>query len=383
MLESWQTEWEEEGPADLSALRAFATDIAGGAIEGTGQQGILQLGSALIVSPRQNFFTEASSERLARLSGFWVSRFAEALVFDATLWRLEHRSEKVFEKRIAAAAEAAEALWKAVPIRLPAGTVVDLQHATMWPTRASAHGTGHPWSWFREQGGWRFVPAKEGSPATWVSAGGATVPAFATANATAGKYGNWQVAGMEQIRPLLEIVKPEEKAGRRQSAGEALLEATGIAREVITPEYGAVQGVGGGQGLEMQDLVTEVERSTYEELTEAEREEGGFQLNSGCFNSAILCVWPVWVGDGATIGNFNGPGSEWGVPVGWEYHYREAKFRQSSIFEDGPLLWGLYEGTYFGDDPIENIPNLFYRPVGAECLFYPPEGVAAANSSCP
>src|SRR5262249_14700084 len=108
--------------------------------------------------------------------------------------------------------------------------------------------------------------------------------------------------------------------------------------------------------------------------------EEGLHVNSGCFHGPSSCYWPVWTGDNTTVGNFNA--------VSPSYRYEVGTFTRSfpDISWSGGPLWGYaHEGTIYGNDPIDNIPNLFFRNVGGgECYYYPAAGVPGAGSpGCP
>jgi hypothetical protein len=207
-----------------------------------------------------------------------------------------------------------------------------MQHGLMWPTELA--GEGGPQLYDQHVAGnpWRYSAAAGGQ---WVSAGGETVGAIAATGAEAIPYENWAVAGNGHLGVLLGTVSGE---------GEALLGATGIDQEIVTPAY-----AGGQRGIETRWQTT------------------SSASNSGCRSVASSsCFWPVWVGNGGSVANLNGGGS---AP------YVEGTYEENELTEV-PLppvyWWGLREGTLYGSAPVARVPFLFFREVQpGNCYFYP------------
>ncbi|MDQ2630399.1 MAG: hypothetical protein M3Y75_05420, partial [Actinomycetota bacterium] len=382
LLEAFGRRYGAEGPATVPKMKSYAAGIAGSAApEGSGLgEGLLQAGSRLTTDAQdQVFYTAEDSQLLTSISAYWVSNYTQGLVLAPLYWQLQNEGPAVLKNEAEQLAPFAKALQAAVPRQVAPGVVIDMVHGTMWPTESSAIGTGEPWSWFVNNGPWRYV-RNFGEGTGWKSVtSGAVVPAIGTPPQANIPYSDWLVAGLGHIEPLLRLVEPEGG----QTPGEAVLEQAGIDEDVIIPPYGSSRELKEPQFEELEPPVPpgrglEMEYQLAGNLYEVEE---GLHINSGCFKGKSSCFWPVWVGDNATIGNFN-----WPSPT---YTYAEGTFEVSDPLDIswyGSPLWGYdNKSTIYGNDPVDNIPNLFFREVtGNECYYYPDSGASAAGSpGCP
>jgi hypothetical protein len=333
-----------------SQLNAYAERIAGDALPKApgGANGLVQAASELTTSEEkgQLFYTRADSEKLQSAAAYWVTSYAEALALAPTAWGLRGASEETLRSNVEQLEADAGKMPSVLPAAVPPGTVVEMKQGLMWPTEAAAEGTDMPWTWMVENNPWSF------NGNVWVSKDGPRVlPILGNPSPAALPFENWLVAGLGHINPMLAAV--ETRGG--QTPGEAVLAQSGIEEGVVIPPYG-------GRGLEME----------YQDIV-----DGG----SGCDMGSGSCYWPVWVGDEATVGNFN--------RVSPSYHYVYGYFETDKFLDlewAGQPLYGYdNHGTIYGSDPESNIPNLFFREVGqGECYYYPAPGAPAAGSpGCP
>ncbi len=340
---------QEGGLGGPAGLNTFGGRIAGEAgPRGTSEEeGLAEAGSAMVTAGASHFYFDGEeSQRVRAIATYWSARFAEATAMAPIAWGLEGDNGLTLSRAIEATRPTAQAMQGLTPQPLPAGTVVDMQHGLMWPTEVSGEGTSQPYSWYVENNPWRL----EAGASRWVSVkSGVSVPALAANGAAAPPYENWDVAGPGHLGILVGTAP----------GGEALLEATGIDGEVVTPSYG-----GGVRGIPTG-------------------EEPGIPGHAakGCSSlGASTCFWPIWAGDGAQVFDLNGGGESQAAYVA---HANE-EYEQTEYF--GPVpWWGRFGGTLYGGAPVAKVPNLFFREVApANCFYYPSvSGPTAGSPGCP
>jgi hypothetical protein len=342
---------ELKTPAQLNSL---AARIGGDAVPSApgGFEGVIQFASALTTGgTNQLFYRQVDSERLREAVASWVTSYTEALGLAASYWRLEGANRATVETDVRQTAEDAESMPASLPKPLPEGTAIDMVHGQMWSTDLSGQGTttstystlaGEPWEY-------------KGQPEQWESPGGRSLGGFGGGSGTKLPFANWAIAGNQQLEALLGSVVPQDS----ELAGEAV-------RTQAEFEWGTILpgnfGYGDGLGLEIEYIPAGWERK-------------------GCHGSPSTCFWPVWVGNGNSIGNLH---------FGESPHtYVDGTFHDSDPFAikwDGFELWGdNNEGSIYGPLETGEIPYLFYRQVQpGECYYYPPPGHATGGSpGCP
>jgi hypothetical protein len=351
----FEEEVEAAGLGGPGAVNAYGARVGGQMVPNPllEVEGLLEAGSQVVTSKAGKLYTPEDSERVQAIAAYWISSFAEATALAPPAWGLRGANELTLQQDLAEIQPTAAAMPGAMPEAVPAGTVLDLAHSLMWPTQASGQGSSNPYGSYVERNPWHY----SAGTSEWVSAGGASIPAIDVTDAAAIPYANWLIAGWVQIDPLLEEVEP----GPGQSRGQALLEQSGIERDIVIPEY-----TEGARGLET-------------EFVRAEKAGHG-RPNSGCGNEASSsCYWPIWEADGATVGNLNRRTGTYAYHQGPYEEKEEAEY-----FE--PIYWPWWganeEGVLYGNDPVSNIPFLFYREVEkGQCYYYP--GVGAPNAGSP
>jgi hypothetical protein len=378
-LENFVSEYREVGLTTVTQVNNYATEIAGDAsFHGNGLSGgLVQLASALTVSPGQLFYSPAESERLVGISSYWISSYAESLVLAPVYWALTDKKLSTRKEDLEELEPFAESVQKAMPKPVAEGTVIDLQHGTMWSTHASLANAYTLYTTVSNEGPWSY------SGGNWVAGNGSSTAAVGPHLPSSLPDSDWKVAGKGQLLPLLEGLKPGGS-----TPGQTLVELGGIERGIILPPYGSGEFAGSGV---MASATVETSPRIVEEFQEEEGEEAprisGYWHwpNSSCHPGPAIraCVWPVWVGNGAEVVNLNLAPAEAGEELQSVYNYRDAMFEPGWLSE---LQWGVEEERYlYGDDPLNNIPYLMYRAIGSsECYFYAGNAVSDAGSpGCP